>query len=75
MRNQVYKLFIDHSSSVREPFIDHLSAASRFPMRMIFVGLASRVHELFPSLFIRTGNDLVTQLHSEMITHQAQIAE
>lgn len=58
--------FTRHPASVGETYFEHLLAASRFGLRLVAGGAACILHGVFPFLFVRTGSELVSALHSEM---------
>ena len=67
------RLFNDHPASVGETYGQHLVHASGFGLRMMVGGLACIVHGLLPFLFVRTGSQQITTLHSKMVTNRSKL--
>jgi hypothetical protein len=67
------KLFNDHPASVGETYGEHLVHATGFGLRMMIGGLACIVHGLLPFLFVRTGSQQITTLHSRMVTNRSKL--
>jgi hypothetical protein len=67
------KLFNDHPASVGESYGEHLVHATGFGLRMMIGGLACIVHGLLPFLFVRTGSQQITTLHSRMVTNRSKL--
>jgi len=62
------RLFTEHPASVGESYWGHLLRASWFGGRMLTAGIACFVHAIFPFLFVKTGSQVITQLHVAMVT-------
>ena len=60
------KAFTDHPSRVGESYVQHMSRALGFGVRMVAAGLGCIVHAIFPFLCERTGSAMIDCLHSEM---------
>ena len=54
--------FTTHPASVGETYVEHMSFASRFGIRMLAGGLAALIHSVFPFLFVTTASRLNDQL-------------
>ena len=67
------KLFNDHPASVGESYGEHLVHASGFGFRMVLGGFACMVHGLLPFLFVKTGSQQITSLHSKMVTNRSKL--
>ena len=67
------RLFNDHPASVGETYGQHLVHASGFGLRMMVGGFACIVHGLLPFLFVRTGSQQITTLHSKMVTNRSKL--
>ena len=67
------KLFSDHPASLGETYSEHLVHATSFGVRMVIGGLACIVHGLLPFLFVRTGSQQITTLHSKMVTNRSKL--
>ncbi len=67
------RLFNDHPASVGENYGQHLVHASGFGFRMMLGGLACMVHGLLPFLFVKTGSQQITSLHSRMVTNRSKL--
>ena len=68
----IQRLFRDHPESVGETYLEHLSQASYFGVRMFFAGIACLVHALIPCLFKTTGRTAISELHSKMVLHRVK---
>ena len=68
----IQRLFREHPESVGESYLEHLSQASYFGVRMLLAGLACLVHAILPCLFTTTGRTAITELHTKMVVHRAK---
>ncbi len=75
MRNQLYKLFLEHPASVGESYAQHLMTASRFAARMMLGSMACLLHAVFPFLCTKAGSRIINELHCSMVTHRAKKTE
>jgi hypothetical protein len=66
----LHRLFTEHPASVGETYWGHLLRAAWFSGRMAFGAVACLIHAIFPFLFVKTGSQLITQLHTAMVTHR-----
>jgi|TARA_B110000914_G_C15479654_1_gene454978 hypothetical protein len=66
MKNNNFKLFTKHPHSINETYFEHFVCASYYGFRMIFSGLASIVHGLFPFLFETTTSDCAKEINREV---------
>lgn len=64
------KLFTEHPASVDETYGEHFMMASSFGVRMILGGFACLIHGLLPFLFVKTGSQQVSTLHTRMVTNR-----
>jgi hypothetical protein len=64
------KLFTEHPASVGESYGEHFAMATGFGIRMILGGFACMIHGLLPFLFVKTGSQQITSLHSIMVTNR-----
>ena len=67
------RLFNDHPASIGESYGEHLVHASGFGFRMMLGGLACMVHGLLPFLFVKTGSQQISSLHSKMVTNRSKL--
>jgi hypothetical protein len=63
-------LFTEHPASVDETYGEHMAMATRFGCRMLLGSLACFVHALLPFLFVRTGSQIIGELHDRMVTNR-----
>ena len=68
----IQRLFREHPESVGESYLEHLSQASYFGMRMLVAGLACLVHAIFPCLFKTAGRTAISELHAKMVVHRTK---
>jgi hypothetical protein len=71
----IQRLFNEHPASVGESYWGHLLRASWFGGRMLLGAGACFVHAVFPFLFVKTGSQTITQLHTAMVTHRRVVPE
>ncbi len=64
----IARLFTEHPASVGESYGAHLLRATWFGTRMILAGGACLVHAVFPFLFVKSGSQAITELHTAMVT-------
>lgn len=69
------RLFTEHPASVGETYWGHLLRASWFAGKMLVGAGACFIHALLPFLFVKTGSQTITQLHSAMVTHRRVVPE
>ncbi len=62
------RLFTEHPASVGESYWGHLLRASWFSGRLLLAAGACLVHAFLPFLFVRTGSQAITELHTAMVT-------
>jgi len=67
---EIGRLFTEHPASVGETYIEHLLRAAGFGMRLLLAGLACLVHSVLPFLFVRTGSEAISELHTQMMTRR-----
>ena len=66
----LHRLFTEHPASVGETYWGHLFRACWFSGKMLLGAGACFVHAVFPFLFVKTGSQTISQLHTEMVTHR-----
>ena len=66
----LHRLFTEHPASVGESYWAHLLRASWFAGKMLLGAGACLVHAIFPFVFVKTGSQTITLLHTEMVTHR-----
>ena len=66
----INRLFTSHPESVGETYLEHMSSASTFGLRLMLAGLACTVHAILPFLFKTTGRSAITDLYEKMVTHR-----
>jgi hypothetical protein len=65
------QVFLEHPESVGETYLAHQRHAFGFGLSMIVAGLACLVHGLIPSMFLHTGSETISRLHSRMAGRRA----
>lgn len=60
-------LFTGHPASIGESYIEHLTRAANFSVRLHAAGIACLIHAVLPFLFVQTASRIVMQLHERMI--------
>jgi len=71
----IQRLFNEHPASVGETYWGHLLRASWFGGKMFLGAGACFVHALLPFLFVKTGSETITQLHTAMVTNRRRVPE
>ena len=66
----IQRLFSEHPASVGESYWGHLLRAGWFGGKMLVGAGACFVHAVCPFLFVKTGSQTITQLHTAMVTHR-----
>ena len=61
------RLFIEHPASVDETYGGHFLVASSFAFNLLLAAMASIVHAIIPGLFVKTGSNIITKLHDQII--------
>ncbi|HEY6516237.1 MAG TPA: DUF6356 family protein [Steroidobacteraceae bacterium] len=69
------QIFLEHPESVGETYLAHQRHAFAFGLSMIAGGLACLVHGLVPSMFLHTGSETISRLHSRMAGRRPQADE
>ncbi len=62
--------FTDHPRSVGESYWEHLGVASSFSAKLLLAALACMMHALLPFLFVKTGSQMITELHDRMVANR-----
>jgi hypothetical protein len=68
----IQRLFREHPESVGESYLEHLSQAAYFGLRMLVAGLACLIHAVLPCVFKTTGRTAISELHTKMVLHRAK---
>ena len=63
-------LFTTHPASVDESYLEHMAVALSFSARLVFAGLVCLVHAFLPFLFVRTGSQVIGELHDRMVVNR-----
>ena len=59
--------FTKHPASVNETYLQHMGTALFFCGRFCYGATAALVHAFFPFLFEKTGSELISELHEQMV--------
>ncbi len=62
--------FCEHPNSVGETYYQHLRASLRFSSLLFLAAMASLIHALLPSVFVRTASGIINKLYSTMVLHR-----
>ena len=65
-------LFTEHPASVGESYFEHMGVAGWFAFRMLLGAAACLVHAVLPFLFVRTGSQVITDLHDRMVANRVR---
>lgn len=71
----LHRLFTEHPASVGETYRGHLLRAAWFSSRLAGAAVVCFLHALFPFLFVRTGSQIISQLHIAMVTHRRVVPQ
>jgi hypothetical protein len=63
-------LFTAHPASVDESYLEHMAVALSFSARLLFAGIVCLVHAFLPFLFVRTGGQVIAELHDRMVVNR-----
>ncbi len=63
-------LFTTHPASVDESYLEHMAVALSFSTRLLFAALVCLVHAFLPFLFVRTGSQVIGELHDRMVVNR-----
>ena len=66
----IQRLFNEHPAAVGETYWEHLLRASWFAGKMLLGAGACFIHALLPFLFVKTGSETITRLHTAMVTNR-----
>ena len=66
------RLFTDHPRSVGETYFEHMGMAFGFAASLAWAALACLVHALLPFLFVRTGSQIIDELHDRMVRNRVR---
>ncbi len=69
------KAFTEHPASVDETYLQHLTHASSFGIRMMLGGLACILHGILPFLFVKTGSRQIETLHDRMVLNRRKMPD
>jgi len=64
------RLFTEHPGSVDETYFEHLGTAFSFSMKLFFGAIVCLVHAALPFLFVKTGSNLITEMHDQMVANR-----
>ena len=64
--------FMEHPASVNENYFQHMGVALFFCGRFCFGAFAALVHAFFPFVFVKTGGNLVNELHQKMVSSRVK---
>lgn len=62
------QLFTDHPASVDETYGEHMVTALGFSGPLFKAAAAALIHAFLPFLFVTTGSETITTLHTRMVT-------
>jgi Family of unknown function (DUF6356) len=68
------RLFTDHPASVNESYLQHMTSASAFGVRMVWGGLVCFVHAIIPAIGSTTASDMICKLHDRMVTNRRRLS-
>lgn len=69
------RIFTEHPESVGETYFEHVGVAFSFSMKMFFGAMVCLVHAVLPFLFVKTGSEVITELHNRMVTNRNREAD
>lgn len=64
------RLFTEHPASVDESYLEHVGVALSFGFKMFYGALVCLVHAFLPFLFVKTGSQIITGLHDQMVSNR-----
>jgi hypothetical protein len=64
------RLFTEHPESVGETYFEHVGVALSFSLKMFFGAMVCLVHAVLPFLFVKTGSEVITELHDRMVENR-----
>lgn len=66
----LFKLFNEHPNSVGESYFQHMCVALSFFATFAFATFAAFVHAFLPFLFVKTGSNIILNLHDRMVNNR-----
>ena len=66
------RAFTEHPADVGETWGEHALTAWGFAWRLQVAALAALVHAVLPFLCVKTASNMITSLHSKMVTHRVR---
>jgi len=69
---QLTRAFTEHPAAVGETWSEHAGSAFGFAWRLQLAALAALVHALLPFLCVKTASQIISSLHTRMVTHRAR---
>jgi hypothetical protein len=66
MKQKTFNLFTNHPHSVDETYLEHMIYATSYGFKMIFAGIASIIHAIFPFLFETTASECAKEINKEV---------
>ena len=64
------RLFTEHPASVDETYWAHVGVALSFGFKMFYGALVCLVHAFLPFLFVKTGSQVISELHDQMVANR-----
>ncbi len=64
------RLFTEHPASVNESYFEHVGVALGFGFKMFYGAVVCLVHAFLPFLFVKTGSQVITGLHNQMVANR-----
>jgi hypothetical protein len=74
MKRSLGAAFRDHPASVGETYLQHLTLALSYSVRLFAAGLAALVHGFLPFLFEKSASVAIKQMHEEIAARKARPA-
>lgn len=74
MKQSLTGLFREHPTSVGETYLQHLTVALGYSVRLFTAALAALVHGFLPFVFKATASRTIEQMHNEIAARKARPA-
>ncbi len=58
--------FLAHPATLDETYLEHMSFAGGFGLRLLAAGCACLIHAIVPCLFERTGSRAIMAMHEKL---------
>lgn len=68
-------VFTEHPHSIGETYFQHFKFASIFGAKMMIGGLACIIHAIFPSVFEKTGSNVLLQMMRDFVERMPSVDE